>query len=291
MLTAISGEFEAEVADWYGRIRTSGDPEVHFSGFDIKRTAAGGRVQIKAQSYGKDLVSAVSSLSESKLNALGLCISIAINVKTPSPFDFLIIDDPIQSWDQEHEIKFIEALRQLIDRGKQVVLLSHNQKWVKQVRDTCADINGLAYEITGFTEGGPHVKDVPWAEVKQRMNTIKGIVDNPESDKVTIQQGEEEVRLVVTQLAADLHLKMTGQKKNPNNLNAEETKKLLLACGLKADFANKLAATFTTVDDAHHLAPDYSTDRERLRTYYGWLTTLEDYVRQATCNKITPPNA
>src|SRR5260370_40670018 len=111
MLGAISGEFGAEVADWYGRIRTTGDPNVHFSGFDLKRTAAGGRVQIKAQSYGKDLVSAGSSLSESKLNALGLCISIAINVKTPSPFDFLIIHDPNQSGDQEHDTKFIEVLR------------------------------------------------------------------------------------------------------------------------------------------------------------------------------------
>ncbi len=291
MLSAISGEFGAEVADWYGRIRTTGDPDVHFSGFDIKRTAAGGRVQIKAQSYGKDLVSAVSSLSESKLNALGLCISIAINVKTPSPFDFLIIDDPIQSWDQEHEIKFIEALRELTNRGKQVVLLSHNQKWVKQVREFCADINGLAYEITGFTEEGPHVKDVPWAEVRQRMNTIKGIIDNPDSDKVAIQHGEEEVRLIVTQLAADLDFKMTGQKKNPNKLNAEESKKLLLACGLQAEFVNKLAATFTTVDDAHHSSPDYAAHRDRFKTYYGWLTTLENQVRKANSGKGTSPTA
>src|SRR6266404_1225310 len=275
MLDAISGEFGGEVADWYGRIRTTGDPDVHFSGFDIKRTAAGGRVQIKAQSYGKDLVSAVSSLSESKLNALGLCISIAINVKTTSPFDFLIIDDPIQSWDQEHEIKFIEVLRELTNRGKQVVLLSHNNKWVKQVRETCADINGLAYEITGFTEEGPHTKDVPWAEVRQRMNTIKGIIDNPGSDRIALQQAEEEVRQVVTQFAADLHFKMSGKKKNPNGLNAEETKKLLLSCGLEVEFVNKLAATFTTVDDAHHSPPDYSIHRDSLRTYYGWLATLE----------------
>jgi hypothetical protein len=212
-------------------------------------------------------------------------------VKTPSPFDFLIIDDPIQSLDQEHEIKFIEVLRELTNRGKQIVLLSHNQKWVKQVREACADINGLAYEITGFTEEGHHVKELPWADVKQRMNTIKGIFDNPESDKITIQQGEEEVRLVVTQLAADLHFKMTGQKKNPNKLNAEETKKLLLACGLKPDFANKLASTFATVDDAHHTSPEYSTHRERLSTYYGWLTTLEDHIRQANSGKNALPTS
>jgi energy-coupling factor transporter ATP-binding protein EcfA2 len=281
MLEAISGKFGNEVMEWYGKIKTTGDPEVHFSGFDMKRTAAGGRVQIKARSYGKDLVSAVSSLSESKLNALGLCITIAINMGTPSPFDFLVIDDPIQSWDAEHETKFIEVLRQLVANGKQVILLSHNGKWMKQVREQCADLNGLAYEITGFTEEGPHVKNLPWAEVRHRMDTIKGILDNPASDMVAIQHAEEEIRFVMTQLSADLHLKTTGKRKNPNKLNGDEVKKALLAAGIEPEFTNKLFGAFTTVDDSHHAAPDYATHRERIRTYYGWLTTLEDRIRSA----------
>lgn len=75
MLDAITDELANDVMHWYRRIRTAGDPDVHFAGFDMKKTSQGGRVQIKASSYGRDLVSAVSSLSESKLNALGLCIS------------------------------------------------------------------------------------------------------------------------------------------------------------------------------------------------------------------------
>ena len=121
----------------------------------MKKTAQGGRVQIKAASYGKDLVSAVSSLSESKLNALGLCISIAVNLKEQSPFEFLIIDDPIQSWDKDHEIQFVSVIRELVQCGKQVVLLSHNSEWIKQVRSGCADLNGLYYEITGYQESPP----------------------------------------------------------------------------------------------------------------------------------------
>lgn len=278
MLNAISGKFGKEVGEWYSRIRTTGDPDVHFSGFDMKQTAAGGRVQIKAQSYGKDLVSAVSSLSESKLNALGLCITIAINVQAPSPFEFLVIDDPIQSWDEDHETKFIGVLRQLVAHGKQVILLSHNKKWMDRVRAECQDLNGIAYEITGFTKAGPHFKDVPWAQVSHRMATIKGIVDNPDSDSIALQQGEEEVRLITTQLAADLSFKVTGQRRNPNRLNAEDVKKILLAAGIDLAFTNKIVGTFETVDDSHHAPPDYSANRERLRTYHGWLTTLTDRV-------------
>lgn len=278
MLAAISGEFGDEVMDWYARIRTSGDPDVHFSGFDMKRTAQGGRVQIKAHSYGKNLVSAVSSLSESKLNALGLCISIAINMKIPSSFQFLMIDDPIQSWDEEHEAKFIEVIKELVKQGKQVVLLSHNQKWMKQVRSACAEVNGIAYEITGYTKAGPLIKEIPWAEVKHRLNTIQGILANPSIDKIGLQQAEEEVRLVITQLASDLHFKVSGQRKAPHKLNAGETKKLLLACGVGQDLANKLASTFETVDEAHHASGNYSVHREKLRTYCGWLTALHEFV-------------
>ena len=198
MLDAISGEFGTEVMEWYGKIKTAGDPDVHFAGFDMKRTAQGGRVQIKARSYDKDLVSAVSSLSESKLNALGLCISFAINTKAPGPFDFLVVDDPIQSWDAEHETKFIEVVKELVARKKQVILFSHNDKWIKQVRVACAELNGTAYEITSYTKAGPCIIQIPWAEVEQRLATIKGIIDNPQADKIMLQQGEEEVRQVVT---------------------------------------------------------------------------------------------
>jgi len=178
MLAAVSGEMADEVMGWYKKIRTVGDPDVHFAGFDMKKTPQGGRVQIKASSYGKDLVSAVSSLSESKLNALGLCISIAVNLKEQSPFEFLIIDDPIQSWDKDHELQFVSVIRELVERGKQIVLLSHNNEWIKQVRTGCADLNGTYYEITGYLESGPPIKILPWVEPKQRLHTIRAIAED-----------------------------------------------------------------------------------------------------------------
>jgi len=278
MLDAISGDFASDVMDWYKKIRTTGDPDVHFSGFDMKKTAQGGRVQIKARSYKRDLVSAVSSLSESKLNALGLCMSIAINTKTPSPFEFLIIDDPIQSWDEGHATKFIEVIRELVARGKQVLLLSHNGSWTNRVREQCADLNGIAYEITGYTEEGPHIAEIPWATVSRRLATILGIINDPAADQIKLQQAEQEVRITLTQLAADIHFNVTGTRRSPHSLNATETKKLLLEGGIGTELVNKLTATFETVDDAHHASPGYAPDRDRIRAYYGWLKELERKV-------------
>jgi hypothetical protein len=263
---------------WYQRIRTVGDPDVHFAGFDMKKTAQGGRVQIKASSYGKDLVSAVSSLSESKLNALGLCISIAINLKESSLFEFLIIDDPIQSWDKDHEIQFINVIRELVERGKQVVLLSHNGEWIKQVRSNCADFNGLYYEITGYTDNGPIIKSLPWVEPKQRLQTVLAIIEDQGADSVRLQQAEEELRQILHQYSCILYEGVKGAPKNPATLNADKVRKILTECGLELPLVNSVMTIFETLDDAHHAAPGYSPNRQKLRQYYETSIRLSQAV-------------
>ena len=292
MLEAISGELAHDVMDWYKKIRTVGDPDVHFAGFDMKKTAQGGRVQIKAASYGKDLVSAVSSLSESKLNALGLCISIAVNLKERSPFEFLIIDDPIQSWDKDHEIQFVSVIRELVQRGKQVVLLSHNSEWIKQVRSGCADLNGLFYEITGYLESGPVIRALPWVEPKQRLHTILAITEDQSADSVRLQQAEEELRQVLHQFACMLYEGVKGVAKNPASLNAEKVRTMLTECGVAIELINKVGAIFETVDDAHHAGPGYSPNRQKLRQYYEIAVrvgqAVEAKLKEGTLAMITP---
>jgi ABC-type sulfate/molybdate transport systems ATPase subunit len=244
----------------------------------MERTAKGDlrgrRVQIKAASYGKDLISAASSLSESKLNALGLCVSIATSLKGETPFEFLIVDDPIQSWDAEHEIQFIEVIRKLIDRGKQVILLSHNQQWIKQVRDGCRSINGRFSEITGYTVAGPQFSEHPWASWKQRLGEVDAILKDQSADSVKLQQGEEEIRIVVAQLTADLYRKKRGINKSPHDINSDKARKILVECGVDSVLVDRITQTFSTTDPAHHAPSGYAAHRQRIQQYVGWVNEL-----------------
>jgi len=282
VLNAISVELTSEVMVWYEQVKTTGDPNVHFDGFDMERTIGGElrprRVKIKARSYGKDLVSAVSSLSESKLNALGLCVSIATNLKSNSPFEFLIIDDPIQSWDAEHEIQFIEVIRKLVERGKQVILLSHNRKWIEQVRSGCRSLNGWFYEITGYTEAGPFISDVPWEKWTERLKEVDAIVKNPSAGIVNLQQAEEEIRIVIAELASELYLKKNGDRKSPHSLNYTKVRTMLLECGVAVGLVDRITQTFETTDDAHHAPADYAAQRERIRRYHAWAHELSQLL-------------
>lgn len=283
VLQAISEELTSEVMGWYERIRTSGDPDVHFSGFDLDRTARGDlksrRVQIKAASYGKDLVSAVSSLSESKLNALGLCLSIASSLKQGSPFGFLLIDDPIQSLDADHEARFVDVIRDLVELGKQVILLSHNKAWMDRVRSGCRSLNGWYYEITGYTEAGPHVSMLAWAGRKERLDEVHAILKDPTASSVRLQQAEGEMRIVFSELACDLCHKMTRRIKNPARMKAAEIRKVLVECGVEARLADMVRQAFETINDAHHAPSGFVPNKERIRRWYDAAFELEKLVK------------
>jgi len=283
VLDAISGELTSEVMEWYRQIKTTGDPDVHFAGFDMERTKKGDlkarRVQIKAKSYGKELVSAVSSLSESKLNALGLCVSIATNLKGESPFDFLIIDDPIQSWDAEHEIQFIVVIRKLVERGKQVILMSHSGKWIDMVRSGCRTINGYFYEITGYTKTGPNIVEIPWAKWKERLAEVDAIVKDPTATNVKLQQAEEEIRIVISEVASELYFEIKGDRRNPHDLNSTKARKMLVECGIENGLVDQITLTFETTDDAHHAPMGYEAQRQRIKLYYAWANELAKLLK------------
>lgn len=282
VLEAISNELTSEVMEWYGEIRTIGDPDVHFDGFDIERTVKGElkarRVQIKAKSYGKELISAVSSLSESKLNALGLCVSLAVNLKGQSPFDFLIIDDPIQSWDAEHEVQFIGVIRKLVERGRQVILMSHNKKWIEMVRQGCRTINGWYYEITGYTEAGPSIEEICWESWRERLKEVDAIIKDENASSIKLGQAEEEIRFIIAELTCEIYYGKKGERKAPHSLNSTKVRKMLVECGIDTNLVDRITQTFETTDDAHHAPIDYTSHRQRLRQYFGWAHELSKLI-------------
>jgi hypothetical protein len=280
MEAAIDADLTGSVMDWYGKIRTQGDPDVHFSGFAMDRTKAGdfkkGRVKIRAHSYGVELVSAVSSLSESKLNALGLCVSIANALRASGPWEFLVLDDPIQSWDAEHESQFVRIVHTLAEsQGKQIILLSHNTAWIQQVCSGCRTLNGVRYEITGYTKLGPHLTTLEWATIDQRLREAETIANDPTATTVRLQQAEEEIRLVYSQLAAKIAFEKLGRQTSPHNMNGGDVRAILNEAGYPASLIDRVATTFVTADDSHHAPKRYQPNAQRIRQSLATLRELK----------------
>jgi hypothetical protein len=286
MEDAFSSELTGAVMDWYQRIQTTGDPDVHFSGFTMERTKAGDfknrRVRVAARSYGVELASAVSSLSESKLNALGLCMSIATTLRAPGPWEFLLLDDPIQSWDDDHEVQFIEILRRLAeDEGRQIILMSHRNSWVDSVAAGCRTLNGLRYNIASYCQDGPKIVEMRWASVEQRLKEVLTIANDTSASPVRLQQAEEELRIATCQLAAEAAKAKLNRTVGSHSLNSDKVRSILSEAGCPTNLLDRVVATFTTTDDAHHAPKDYQPNRERIRRYHGALSELKTWVTKA----------
>jgi hypothetical protein len=283
MENVFASDLTGAVMRWYEKIRTTSDPDVHFSGFAMERTKAGDfknrRVRVAAHSYGVELASAVSSLSESKLNALGLCMSIATALRASSPWGFLVLDDPIQSWDDDHEVQFIEILRALAeDEGRQIILLSHRDGWIDQVAAHCRSLNGIRYHITGYTKDGPTIQAREWASIDQRLREALTIAKDPTASGVRLQHAEEEIRIVAAQLIAETARVKLGRIVGAHNVNSERARAILNEAGCSSGMTDRVTATFETTDPAHHAPKDYAPSAERVRQYHGTLSNLKNWI-------------
>ena len=278
MEEVFSSDLTAAVMTWYERIRTIGDPDVHFSGFSMEKTKTGEfknrRVKVSAQSYGVQLASAVSSLSESKLNALGLCVSIATTLKAPGPWRFLVLDDPIQSWDEEHETQFMDVIRTLVeDENRQIILLSHRENWIGSCADTCRSLNGKRYRITAYQKDGPQVAELEWATTRQRLREALMISNDSGASPVRLQQGEAEIRTAAGQIIAEIARKKLGRTTSAN-MNGDRAREILISVGCPSRLVDRVFATYSTTDDAHHAPEDYQACRERIRRHHSTLVEL-----------------
>lgn len=283
MENAFSSDLTGAVMEWYKRIRTTGDPDVHFSGFAMERTKAGDfknrRVKVAAQSYGVELASAVSSLSESKLNALGLCMSIATALRAPGPWGFLILDDPIQSWDDDHEIQFISVIRALVEEeDRQIILMSHRGGWIDQVADGCRSLNGFRYHITGYAKDGPVVQRSDWASLDSRLREALAIANDTTSTTIRLQQAEEEIRIAACQLTAQVAKLKLHRSAGAHSMNSDKARSILTEAGCPAALVDRVVASFATTDPAHHAPKNYVPSAERVRQYHGTLSELRNWL-------------
>jgi hypothetical protein len=103
---------------------------------------------------------------------------------------------------------------------------------------------------------------------------VDAIMKDPKAGSVKLQQAEEEIRIVVAELASELYFKKTAGRKSPHDLNSTKVRKMLLECGVEAGLLDRITQTFETTDDAHHAPADYAAQRQRIRRYHAWVHEL-----------------
>lgn len=209
------------------------------------------QLRLHATSFGVRM-SAAANLSECQLNCLGLSFWVARATMPQAPFNFLILDDPVQSMDDDHTEAFIlEVIPTLCDgHGRQVIVLSHQKELVDRIRNTNKARDPLVYHFDKFARTGPSI--TPQINIAIMLNEVKGLADgNEENRRLAV----DKLRHVVERLIRDLHQKRVGVPAPKEYDKAEPHELLKLFRKIPHTTQDEYQRLKDTVDfsaDAHH---------------------------------------
>lgn len=241
----------AEVKGLYDRLNQGANV-----GFDIMEPGTDS-MKLHAKSFGVRM-SAAANLSECQLNCVGLAMWLMRATTPSSPFGFILLDDPVQSMDDDHAEAFIADIVPYLmnDHGKQLLILSH----VKRVTDRLRDLNQnrptRLYHLETFDRTGPTITE----QVRLRMllAEIKGAARGNEANR---EYAVDRIRVLVEHFIREVHLQITGQPAPPRFDRANASHLLPLFQTLSGTTQQEHAGLRDTVqfcDPAHHTEVGYS---------------------------------
>jgi energy-coupling factor transporter ATP-binding protein EcfA2 len=163
-------------------------------------------MKLHATSFGTPM-SAAANLSECQLNCLGMAMWLMRATTPSSPFGFVLLDDPVQSMDDDHTEAFIsDIVPHLLDNhGKQVIVLSH----VKRITERLRELNGARqvklYHYESYERTGPTVTEQ--IALQMLLAEIKGAArGNEQNRKYCV----DRIRVLIEHFVRELHLSLMG---------------------------------------------------------------------------------
>lgn len=214
------------------------------------------QLRLHASSFGVRM-SAAANLSECQLNCLGLSFWLVRAMTPKSPFHFILLDDPIQSMDDDHCEAFIgTVVPDLCDNHKrQVILLSHERKLIDRIRDLNKVRDTVVYHYDDYERPGPTITQQ--VNLAVMLSEVKGLAKGNEANRSL---AVDKLRKVGEQFIRDLYLKETGQPVPAQYDNATPGELLELFKKIPStlpDEHNRLKDTFDFASPAHHQSAGY----------------------------------
>lgn len=146
-------EHAQEIKDYYEKLNP-GD-RIQFSGIEVK----GGvrrQAKLKAEAFGKK-VNPVTFFSEAHTNSLALSIYFPQRVDRNTTWETVVLDDPVQSMDENHSQALIDILID-ISTKKQVIVLTHSKSFFRRLCARFAHLKPKQYLFFNNEDSGPSIK-------------------------------------------------------------------------------------------------------------------------------------
>jgi hypothetical protein len=200
-----------EINDWYDMMNRGA--QVRYQRMETGTDS----ITLWADAFGAP-INAAACLSQCQLNCLGLSVHLMRTLTSGSPYGFVLLDDPVQSMDDDHcQALIVDVVKALLDRGTQVVIFSHVQGLVDSVWETYYALQPLRLRIEDFAKSGPTI-DV--AETLQ--DTIRRAsqlaAGNEENRRLAVKVVRRAVELLIRGACRHTGSTPPPHDANPNNM-------------------------------------------------------------------------
>jgi hypothetical protein len=214
------------------------------------------QLRLHASSFGVRM-SAAANLSECQLNCLGLSFWLVRATTPGSPFGFILLDDPVQSMDDDHCEAFVSTLvpALLNQHRRQVIILSHEGRLIARIRDLNRSRDAIIYHYDGYERVGPSITEQ--VNLGRMLSELTGLAKGNEHNRAL---AVENLRKVGEEFIRELHLKSTGNPAPAKYDNAQPHELLELfrtIPGTLPDENDRLKDTFDFAGPAHHRPVGY----------------------------------
>ncbi|MBV1701741.1 MAG: AAA family ATPase [Hyphomicrobiales bacterium] len=242
----------AEVKGLYDRLNRGAD--VVFESMEPGTDS----MKLNAKSFGTRM-SAAANLSECQLNCLGLAMWLMRATTPSSPFGFVLLDDPVQSMDDDHTEAFISDIvpHLLDDHGKQVIVLSHVKRITERLRELNPARRLKVFHYDSYARGGPAITEQ--IALQKLLTEIRGAARGNEENRA---YSVDRIRILSERLIRELHLQVMGVPAPSPQYDRATAKELLplfqSITGTTPQEHVSLRDTISFSDPAHHTEVGYS---------------------------------
>jgi len=259
-----------EIKKWYGMMNPGTD--VVFS----RMQTGAESLHLFAETFGEEL-NAAASLSQCQANCLGLSIHFMRALSPDSPFNFLVLDDPVQSMDDDH----VESLcrnvidRLLNERNVQLVVSSHMRELTDKINDIYYHRLPLYQRFSDIQRSGPAITD---------NETIEDCLDRAKS----FAGGNEDSRRLAVDIirrATEKLIRAVCRRKQQEMPPVDATAKQMLPnfqrCpDVKMKYVNTLRDTIEFSNPAHHEDPQWSVPKKSaIQSHISTLSSYSDLFK------------
>jgi len=263
--TELFGARGKEINDWYDMMNPSAS--VRYS----RMEPGTDNLTLWADTFGVE-INAVACLSESQMNCLGLSVHFMRSMTTDNPFDFIVLDDPVQSMDEDHtQTLILDVVNELLDtHGRQIIICSHVQGLVDAIWDTYLHVHPIRLRISDYQQSGPIVENAEtlMGTINRAQSLTSGNEDNRRLATKTLRRC---VELLVREIC-----RQTASTPPPHDAMAKQMMPFFEQCpGTTPQQAQRLRATINFANPAPHAGVGWPVPTEQqLIPHIGGLRTM-----------------